>query len=131
MKYKEFAKIIFFEENKMKDNRFITGVSDWEITFENGEKVILDALMQETIKIHADTRKKIKINNATFNSKLVDLFKNGININNLKQTFDVVNSENNVVDEVEYNYKDLYIDNVVFISATDSVTEVNVVFKSK
>jgi len=113
---------------KMADKKFKIGVSDWEVTFESGEVVIFNTVISESVTTFADGREKIKLENATFDAKFIELFKKGIKTIGLKEKFILMDSTGDIKESLEYNHICQNIKNIKIISALDNVATVTVTF---
>jgi hypothetical protein len=113
----------------MSEKVFKVSVSDWEITFDTDEIVKFTAVISEDVFIRADGKSKVKLTNADFDPKFIDLFKKDVKVKEVKQSFQLINSEGSIKEMVEYNYLWMTAKNVHIISAIDGVATVTLVLE--
>jgi hypothetical protein len=107
------------------DKKFKIGVSDWCLTFENGEVVFIKTLTHEIVSISADGHSNIRLSNACFDTKFIDLFMKNAKLNEVKQEFYLFDScSDRSENMIEYNYHSMKIKNISMIGSFDSTTTV-------
>jgi hypothetical protein len=110
-------------------NRFFkVGVSDWEVSFADGKSIIFDALTEESIYFTADGKIKISLKSVTFDAIFINYFRNDDNIVAIKQSFPLINSLGETVEDAEYGYPEMKIKSIKITSKSDGVADADIVF---
>jgi hypothetical protein len=99
--------------------KFKLNVSNWELTFEDGQIVNLDNVLKESSTINANGKSSIRIEHATFNTNFLDLFKQGAKISNINQKFELFDNIGAVADKLEYNYSNMEIKSLTITGNKD------------
>lgn len=117
--------------NMMGNKSFKVSVSDWEVSFPDGESVVFDALTEETVYFTADGKIKISFKSVTFDKKFLTYFRNEENVVDIRQRFELKNPLGETVEDMEYGYPSMKIKNMKIISKSDEVAEANIVFVNR
>lgn len=112
------------------ENKFKVGTSVWELTFESGEIIVFDTVLKESSTVTASGKSSVKLENATFNTEFLDLFKQDARISNINQKFKLINSNGGVIEELEYNYPNMKIKNITITGEVKNSGVEKVMFAS-
>jgi hypothetical protein len=93
----------------MEEKKFKLSVSDWELTFEDGEIVTAVTVMKETTTSNANGKASISLQNATFSTDIYSKFKDNVKVPDIKQNFVLLNGKNEIVSKEERHYPNMMI----------------------
>jgi hypothetical protein len=108
---------------------FIIGVTNWEFII-NDQKIDIKYVIEEDVKYTADGIITIKIQNATIDMNLFELFKKGNNVSSIKQSFQLRDHVGSLVDTIEWEYNNLIIVTMSLTGMCDGAGTLDIVLSN-
>lgn len=113
----------------MKERLFKIGVSDWKLEFEDDKIFMINTLVKETVCLESDGKTDLLLEDVCFDSEIIEYFKNGIQIKNVSQSFNLINGKGELQEEIEYIYLWVKLVNIDLKSKNEEVAIVTLHLK--
>lgn len=118
---------MYCEKGEIMERLYKASISEWEIQFENNDTYTLDVVLEEKITDHNNGTYyvNVKVGNYPVFAMITRIKTEKVM---LKQIFNIVDENANIVETIEKKYEKMSLFNIVFDSKTDGVGTVTFMF---